>query len=684
MKTRPTEPLTDESVSDSEQFLFGGRLRYDYGFTSHEQTMLKIDFLTVARQIPGLLRTALRLAWQADRTALVVIAVAEIGRALAAAFGLLATSRALASLFASGGADQLLRAALPAALAVGGASALSALLGIASSWAGGRLEPKTERAATVAFLQGAARVELASLEDPDFSRLLESARFGTAAVRRLISQSIAVLTALLGLAAAGGVLLTLDPVLMPMLILIAAPKGWGAVRSARRRYGSMMAWLQHHRASALLAQLITQPHSAPEVRVHAIGPFILGHYTAMAEASEQEQNRLARAAATTSVLASALSGLAAAATFAVLGWFVHDGQMALAVAGTAVVGIRTGAADITSLVRTANGLYEEALFVADLERLQREAGRRAIPTGGTDLPHRPDTITLEGVGFTYPGRTTPALTDITLEIPRGKVVALVGDNGSGKSTLVKVLCGLYLPDNGRILWDGTDTAGADRDQLFSSVAVLEQDFQRWPFTLRANVLVGRPEHGDDPALLKGAADYADLHPVVEAQDRGWDTLAARGFQGGVQLSGGQWQRVGAARTHVRALTNGPGGRPTHLVIADEPTSALDAQSEIAAFARIRELADQGLTVILITHRLGATADADLIHVLHEGRLSESGTHSELMADPDGGYRAAYLLQAGQFAAEVPGVGSTVKWAVPAQNGQLSGQFQGSAGNDSGQ
>ncbi|WP_395297196.1 ABC transporter ATP-binding protein [Kitasatospora hibisci] len=655
MKTRPpkTGTATEESISASEKFLFGGPLRYDYGFTSHEQTMLKISFLAVARQIPGMLRTALHLAWRADRTALMVVALAEIGRALAAAFGLLATNRALASLFASGSSDQLLRAALPAALAVGGASALSALLGIASSWAGDRLEPKTERAATVAFLARAARVELASLEDPDFSRLLESARFGTAAVRRLISQSIAVLTALLGLVAAGGVLLTLDPVLMPMLVLIAAPKGWGAVRSARRRYGSTMAWLQHHRAAAILAQLITQPHSAPEVRVHAIGPFILGHYTAMAEASEQEQNRLARAVVGTSVLASALSGLAAAATFAVLGWLVHDGQMALAVAGTAVVGIRTGAADITSLVNTANRLYEEALFVADLERLQRESERRAIPTGGTGLPHRPDVITLDGVGFTYPGRATPALTGITLTIPRGQVVALVGDNGSGKSTLVKLLCGLYLPDTGRILWDGTDTAGADRDQLFSSVSVLEQDFQRWPFTLRANVLVGRPEHGDDPALLKRAADYADLHPIVEAQTNGWDTLAARGFQGGVQLSGGQWQRVGMARTHHRATTHGPGGRPTHLVIADEPTSALDAQSEVAAFARIRELADRGLTVILITHRLAATADADLIYVLHQGRLAEQGTHEELMADPAGRYRASYLLQAAQYDTAVP-------------------------------
>ncbi|GLW74694.1 multidrug ABC transporter permease [Kitasatospora phosalacinea] len=654
MKTRSTKPDSDEAVSDSEQFLFGGRLLPDWGFTTHEQTMLKISFLVIARQIPGMLRTALRLAWDADRPALVAVVVAELGRALAAAFGLLATNRALTSLFASGSTDQLLRAALPAALAVGGASALSAVLGVASSWAGDRLEPKTERAATVAYLRRAARVELAALEDPEFTRLLESARFGTAAVRRLIGQAISVLTALLGLVAAGGVLLTLDPLLLPMLVLIAAPKGWGAVRSARRRYGSVMAWLQHHRAASLLAQLITQPHSAPEVRVHAIGPFILGHYVTMAEASEREQNRLARATAATSLLASALSGLAAAATFALLGWLVYGGHMALAVAGTAVVGIRTGAADITSLVRTVNNLYEEALFVADLDRLQREAERRAIPAGGTALPERPDVITLEDVGFTYPGRSTPALSGITLTIPRSQVIALVGDNGSGKTTLSKVLTGLYPPSSGRMLWDGVDTATADRDQLFSSVAVLEQGFQQWPFTLRANVLIGRPEHGGDPEeRLKRAADYADLHPIVEAQDHGWNTLAARGFKGGVQLSGGQWQRIGMARAHHRATTTGPGGRPTHLVIADEPTSALDPKSEIAAFARVRELADQGLTVILITHRLAATADADRIYVLREGRLAEQGTHAELMADPNGGYRASYLLQARQYATEIP-------------------------------
>ncbi|MFD4660619.1 ATP-binding cassette domain-containing protein [Kitasatospora sp. NPDC058444] len=653
MKRNRTKAAAEQSVSPSEQFLFGGPLRYDYTFDDHEQTMLQVGFLTVARQIPGLLRTAVRLAREADRTALVVVAVAELGRAAATALGLLATNQALASLFASGRSEDLLRSALPAALAVGGAAAFSAVMGVLSTWATRRLEPKTERAATDAYLRRTARVELAALEDPEFSRQLESARFGSSAMRRLIGQGVQVLAALLSMVAAGGVLLSLDPLLLPMLVLIAAPKGWGAVRSARRRYRSVMAWIQHHRASSVLAQAISQPHAATEVRVHAVGPFILGHYRELARASELEQNRLARAGAVTSLLASALSGLAAAATFAVLGLLVHYGRMDLAVAGTAVVGVRTGTGNITSLVTTVNGLYEEALFVRDLESLQREAERRAIPTGGADLPERPEVLRVEDVSFTYPGRTGPALHDVTLEIPRGKVVALVGENGSGKSTLVKLLCGLYLPDAGRILWDGVDTATADRDQLFSSVVMLEQDFQQWPFTLRANVLIGRPENGDDDAQLKRAADYADLQPLLEGQDHGWDTLAARGFRGGVQFSGGQWQRIGMARAHHRATTTGPAGRRPHLVIADEPTSALDARSEVAAFGRIRELAAQGLTVVLITHRLAATAGADLIYVLHQGRLVEQGTHDELMGLRTR-YRESYLLQAAQYStAHVP-------------------------------
>ncbi len=238
---------------------------------------------------------------------------------------------------------------------------------------------------------------------------------------------------------------------------------------------------------------------------------------------------------------------------------------------------------------------------------------------------------------------------MSLTIGRGEVVALVGENGSGKTTLAHLLAGVYQPHQGRILWGDVDTAEADRGQLFSSVALLAQNFQRWAFTLRANLLLGRPEVPCSQEQLDASADYANLHPVVEELPRGWDTLVAKGYEGGVGLSGGQWQRVALARTHLRLTTPGPGGRIPHLVIVDEPTSAMDAKAEVAAFEQIRDLTGLGVTIVLITHRLAATAKADRIYVLHQGRLIEQGNHNELMAqEPGTRYREAYVLQASQY------------------------------------
>lgn len=282
--------------------------------------------------------------------------------------------------------------------------------------------------------------------------------------------------------------------------------------------------------------------------------------------------------------------------------------------------------------------------MGDLQRLYVEAAERAIPVGGEPLPDDPSEIRFENVTFTYPGAATrPALADVTLRLPLGKIVALVGENGSGKTTLVKLLAGLYTPERGRILWDGVDAATADRQQLAERIAMVAQDFKRWPFTARVNVAVGRASAPLTDERVTSSVTEAGAEDVVADLPRGLDTLLARGFSGGHELSGGQWQRLGIARAAYRR------GR---ILIVDEPTAALDARAELEVFDKIRALAGSGQTVVLITHRLASVRHADLVHVLEQGRLVESGSPDELLAK-GGVYAELYSLQAEQFTAKVP-------------------------------
>ncbi|CAM5686242.1 ABC transporter ATP-binding protein OS=Streptomyces alboniger OX=132473 GN=CP975_28850 PE=4 SV=1 [Streptomyces alboniger] len=631
-------------VSESEQLLFGGPLRYDMGWNSHADAFLELNFRAMVTRLPSLLTASFRLAWQADRRAARTVLAAEVGRGLTQAVSLLAVNSVLGRLIGGGTLEDRLHGAVPALVVMAAAMLVGALLRAASTYATGRLEPKVERVATERYLERAATVELAAIEDHAFHKLLDTAQYGAQSARRMISYATRVVNAMISLIAAAGVLTVLHPALLPLLVTMTLPSAWSALTMARRRYESFHAWVQHARAGRLLGALLIEPEAAPEIRVHGVGPFLLRHFRAMSETAEAEQARLARLAARTGLIAAAWTGLATAATYATLGGLLLAGAMALSVAGTAVIAIRTGSQSLDTLVVEVNALHEEALFVGDLQRLYVEAADRAIPVGGAALPDEPREIRFENVSFTYPGDATrPALDDVTLSVPLGKIVALVGENGSGKTTLVKLLAGLYAPDGGRILWDDVDAATADRHLLAERVAMVAQDFKRWPFTARVNVAVGRSSAQLTDERLTEAVAEAGAEEVVVDLPRGLDTLLARNFSGGHELSGGQWQRLGIARAAYRRA---------RILIVDEPTAALDARAELEVFEKIRALAGTGQTVILITHRLASVRHADLVHVLEQGRLVESGTPDELLAT-GGVYAELYSLQAAQFTAKVP-------------------------------
>ncbi|MEU5889920.1 ABC transporter ATP-binding protein [Streptomyces sp. NPDC047461] len=633
--------VREPELSESERLLFGGPLRYDTGWNSHSDARLQLSFRAMVRQLPALLALSFRLAWQADRKAARIVLGAEAGRGLSQAVSLLAVNSVLGRLMGGGSIEERLHGAVPALVAMACVMLVSALLRAASTYATGRLEPKVERVATERYLERAAAVELAAIEDHAFHKLLDTAQYGATSARRMIAYATRVMNAAISLIAAAGVLTVLHPALLPLLVTMTLPSAWSALTVARRRYESFHTWVQHARAGHLLSGLLTEPESAPEIRLHGVGPFLLHHYRAMSEVAEAEQARLARLAARTGLIAASWTGIATVATYATLGGLLLAGAMALSVAGTAVIAIRSGSSSLDSLVLELNQLHQEALFVGDLQRLYVEAEKRAIPVGGRELPEDPREIRFENVTFSYPGESTrPALDDITLALPLGRIVALVGENGSGKTTLVKLLSGLYTPDRGRILWDGVDAAGADRRLLAERIAMVAQDFKRWPFTARVNVAVGRSAAPLTEERLADAVAEAGAQEVVADLPRGLDTLLARHFSGGHELSGGQWQRLGIARAAYRR------GR---ILIVDEPTAALDARAELEVFEKIRALAGTGQTVVLITHRLASVRHADLVHVLEQGRLVESGTPEELLAT-GGVYAELYSLQADQFTA----------------------------------
>lgn len=632
------------ATSDSESLLFGGPLRYDMGWSQHSDAFLELNFRAMVTRLPSLLASSFRLAWQADRRAARVVLGAEVSRGVAQAVSLLAVNSVLARLMSGGPVQGRLRGAVPALVAVAAVMLLSALLRAASTYATGRLEPKVERVATELYLERAAAVELSAIEDDAFHKLLDTAQYGAASARRMIAIATRVVNAMISLIAAAGVLTVLHPALLPLLVTMTLPSAWSALTIARRRYESFHAWVQHARAGHLLSGLLTEPAAAPEIRVHGVAPFLLRHFRSMSENAEAEQARLARLAARTGLIAAAWTGVATVATYATLGGLLLAGAMSLSVAGTAVIAIRTGSASLDTLVLEVNSLHEEALFVGDLQRLYVEAAKRAIPVGGDPLPEDPGEVRFENVTFTYPGNASrPALKDVTLSVPLGRIVALVGENGSGKTTLVKLLAGLYAPDRGRILWDDVDAATADRQQLAERIAMVAQDFKRWPFTARVNVAVGRSAAPLTEERLASSVAQAGAQDVVADLPRGLDTLLARGFSGGHELSGGQWQRLGIARAAYRR---------GQILIVDEPTAALDARAELEVFEKIRALAGSGQTVILITHRLASVRHADLVHVLDQGRLVESGTPDELLA-AGGVYAELYSLQAEQFTSKVP-------------------------------
>ena len=602
---------------------------------AHNDKMAEVGYLTIARRLPSLIRQAMSLAWRASpRDTAATICLNLLGGVFTA-FGLLATTGVLNALFSEGPTPERVVAALPSLALVATAAALRTAVQAGAGWTQSRLDPQVSRLTEERLYGLTSRVELVAYDDTDFHDALQRARTrGVAMADAVVTTAIDVVTALVGIAAVAGVLGVLHPVLLPLLLLAVLPDAWAAVRSARMRYTTMFTLIPVVRRKWITAELLANREPAAEVRSFTMRRFLLRMYDAVAKAEQDVMLNLARRQTVARLVGEALGGIGSGLVYVALGVLLAAAAIPLAVAGTAVLAIRSGQTALSSLLYATNRLYEEGLYFTDFLDFCANAERRLPGRPRAATPDGFERISAEDITFTYPGAEEPALHGVSVEIKRGEVIAFVGENGSGKSTLAKILSGLYAPDTGSVLWDQVDLREVDPEELRLRIAVIAQDHTRWPLTARYNITMGT---GKGEESLHAAAAVAGADEVIASLPNGYRTLLDRRFKDGHELSGGQWQRIAVARGFHRDAP---------LLICDEPTAALDARAENALFERIRGHSD-GRTVLLITHRLASVRYADRIYVLEHGKITEEGDHQTLMA-LDGLYAELYTLQASAY------------------------------------
>jgi ATP-binding cassette, subfamily B, bacterial len=634
----PDEPQPGESQPGESQ-PGEGQLGH---WEAHNADVAATTFIVMMRQMPRLVAQALGLSWQASRRdTLLAIGLQLVAGVLTAA-GLLATTDVLTGLFSAGPTVDRVAAAAPALLVLGGLLSARAILAAVAGWAQAQLEPRASRLAEDRMIRLTTEVELWAFHEHDFYDVMQRARDrGAGSAGRVVSATVDVITALARLAGVAGAIAVLHPVLLPLLVLSAIPEGWATVRSARLRYQEMLKNTALRRRMWILADLMASREPAPEVRAFTMRRFLIGEHASAADIVVRDEIWVGHRTTVNRLVGQAFGGLATAVLYAALALMLLDDVLPLAVAGTAVIAIRTSRAELAQLVFAINTLYEDSLYFGDYVTFCAEAEKRRIATKPMGVSPTWDRISAADVSFSYPGSETAALAGVTIEIGRGETIALVGENGSGKSTLAKVLAGLYAPSAGMVSWGSVDLAQADREGLWSRVALIDQEFTRWPMTLRQNIAMGPGARGESVAstdgrgdALRAAARAAGADEIAAELPAGYDTLLALSFLGGHELSGGQWQRVAVARGFYR---------DAELLICDEPTAALDARAEHAVYERIRMLAADR-TVLLITHRLASVRSSDRIYVLDHGRVVEVGAHGDLIA-LGGLYAELYGLQA---------------------------------------
>ena len=427
-----------------------------------------------------------------------------------------------------------------------------------------------------------------------------------------------------------------NPVLLLAVVLVSLPPPLMSMVHDRGRFYTFRRATQAQRLRGYLESTLTERDAAKEVRVFGLGPILIGWWEYLYWRVADALYRQLRRNWALRGLLSALSLLALAAGIGWSAWAVLEGGLSAGQFAAMMVALRQARDSVDRIIARIGYLGIRLLNIADLF-IYLDLGPEE-PAGGTVVAS-PGTITIttEDVCFRYPQAERHALSGVSLTIRPGERVALVGANGSGKTTLVKLLIGLFRPTAGELDYGDVPANRTSRDPLWNRSTAVFQDYTRFAFTLGENIGFGRWERMGEPDEIERAARRGGADAVASRLPAGYESLLGREFEGGTELSGGEWQRVAISRGFMR---------DADLVVLDEPTASLDPKAEADVFRRFLAMAG-GRTTIVVSHRLGSARMCDRILVLREGRLVEEGSHDELVAR-NGEYARMWSLQAGWY------------------------------------
>ncbi|WP_428268576.1 ABC transporter ATP-binding protein [Haliangium sp.] len=490
----------------------------------------------------------------------------------------------------------------------------------------------------VMILEKALTLELTHFEDSEFyDKMTRARREASSRPLSLVMRTFGLGQNVISLVTYGALLLSFSGWAVLVLVLAALPAFVAETRYSGQAFRLFRWRTPETRQQIYLETVLAREDYAKEVKLFGLGPYLLRRYDEIFHKLYREDRNLTWRRGVWGYVFGLLSTVAFYGAYAWIAISTAAGAITLGDMTMYVMVFKQGQSALSALLSAIGGLYEDNLYLSNLYEFLEETV--PPPQGEAGEGPRPgDGIRFENVSFTYPGADTAAVEGISLHIPPGSKLALVGENGSGKTTLIKLMTRMYSPTTGRILLDGRDLEEWDPQVLLRRIGVIFQDFSRFQMLVGENIGVGDVKAIDDRERWQDAAEKGLADEIIDALPERYETQLGRWFKGGRELSGGQWQKVALSRAFMRSGAD--------ILVLDEPTAAMDAEAEVRIFDRFREITEDQIAV-LISHRFSTVRMADHIVVLNAGRIVEEGSHEALM-ERDGPYARLFSLQAAGY------------------------------------